>query len=320
MKQLTYCGIHCAAVAAAAVCGIATPRAAMAHGFEGDRFFPPTIQTDDPFATDELSLPNIQLFQDPPTTGGSKTREIDYGAEFDKEIFPGFDLEFSDAFTTLNPKVGASTSGFQNLALGWKYELIQIPDHEFIFSIGTEWEIGGTGGQSIGRDSFSTFTPLLYAGKGFGDLPDSAPMLKPFAITGILGEDLPTEAADPNALEWGIALEYSLIYLEQNVKDTGMPQPFRNMIPLVELAMQSPQNRNGGPTTGTVNPGVLWETRYFQVGAEAVIPINGHSGSNVGFVFNVNIFIDDNWPKVFGRPIFGGSENVAASSAPVSPK
>ena len=99
-----------------------------------------------------------------------------------------------------------------------------------------------------------------------------------------------------------------------------MPQPFRNMIPLVELAMQSPQNRNGGPTTGTVTPGVLWETRYFQVGAEAVIPINGHSGSNVGFVFNVNIFIDDIWPKVFGRPIFGGSENVAASSAPVSPK
>ncbi|MGA2246926.1 MAG: hypothetical protein ABSH48_18190 [Verrucomicrobiota bacterium] len=28
-----------------------------AHGFVGDRFFPPTIATDDPFAMDELSLP-----------------------------------------------------------------------------------------------------------------------------------------------------------------------------------------------------------------------------------------------------------------------
>ena len=27
---------------------------ANAHGFEGDRFFPPTVTTDDPFATDEF--------------------------------------------------------------------------------------------------------------------------------------------------------------------------------------------------------------------------------------------------------------------------
>ena len=27
-----------------------------AHGFVGDRFFPPTIQTDDPFATDGVAL------------------------------------------------------------------------------------------------------------------------------------------------------------------------------------------------------------------------------------------------------------------------
>jgi hypothetical protein len=306
-----------AAAAAGLLCGIIQPRAAMAHGFEGDRFFPPTIQTDDPFATDELSLPTIQLFQDP---GVPRTREVDYGAEFDKEILPGFDLEFSGAFTTLNPKVGQSANGFQNFTLGFKDELIQIPDHEFIFSFGTDWDIGGTGGKSIGEDSFSTFTPTFFFGKGLGDLPDSVPMLKPFAITGLVGEAFPTEAAAPNALEWGFALEYSLIYLEENVKDTGMPKPFRNMIPLVEFAMQTPQNRDGGPTTGTINPGVLWESRYFQAGAEAVIPVNSHSGSSIGFVFNVNIFIDDLWPKIFGHPIFGGSSENAAPSAPVSAK
>jgi len=316
MKRLKTCGL----IAAAAACGIASPRAIMAHGFEGNRFFPPTIQTDDPFATDEFSFPNVQLFQDPPSPGGYRTRELDYGAEFDKEIFPNFDLEFSDAFTTLNPKEGPSSNGFQNFTLGWKYELLQVPEHEFIFSVGTDWEIGGTGGKSIGSDSFSTFTPTLYAGKGFGDLPDSVPMLKPFAITGLVGEDVPTEAANPNALEWGIAVEYSLLYLEQYVKDTGMPHPFRDMIPLVELAMQSPENRDGGTTTGTVNPGVLYESRYFQAGIEAVIPINKHSGENIGFVFNVNIFIDDLWPKIFGHPIFGGSSENAAPSAPVSAK
>jgi hypothetical protein len=316
MKIHSYRGLV-AATAAGVLCGvIIQPRAAMAHGFEGDRFFPPTIQTDDPFATDELTLPNVQIFQDP---GVPRVREIDYGAEFDKQILPDFDLEFSDAFTTLEPKQGHSTNGFQNFTLGFKDELIQIPDHEFIFSFGTEWEIGGTGEQNVGPNSYSTFTPTLYFGKGFGDLPDSVPMLKPFAITGLVGEALPTEAS-PNTLEWGFALEYSLIYLEQNVKDTGMPRPFRDMVPLVEFAMQTPEGRNGGPTTGTINPGVLYESRYFQIGAEAVIPVNGHSGSTVGAVVNVNIFIDDIWPKVFGHPIFGGASENSAPSAPLSAK
>ena len=62
---------------------------------------------------------------------------------------------------------------------------------------------------------------------------------------------------DSNVFEWDIAVEYSLPYLEQHIKDTGMPRPFRDMIPLVEFAMQTPENRSGGATTtGTINPGV----------------------------------------------------------------
>ncbi len=309
MKLLRYCGV----IAAAAVCGLVLPRAVTAHGFEGDRFFPPTISTDDPFAVDELSTPTVDLFHDP---GVPVTREMDFGGEFDKELLPGWDLEFSDEFTTLKPHGAPTVNGWQNFDLGSKLELIQSPAHEFIASIGVDWSIGGTGGKSIGVDSFSTVSPALYLGKGFGDLPDSVPMLKPFAITTDIAEDFPTEAADPNALEWGIALEYSLIYLEQNVKDTGMPHPFRDMVPLVELVMDSPENRGGGQTTGTVNPGVLYESRYFQLGAEAVIPVNSHSGPNLGFIVNVNIFIDDIWPKVFGHPLFGGGSEMAQTTNP----
>jgi hypothetical protein len=301
MKILNICGI------AAISCGVLFPHMATCHGFEGDRFFPPTIQTDDPFATDELSFPNVQLFHNPPGDGGSRTRELDLGAEFDKEILPRFALGISGAWTQLNPKEGETVNGFQNFTLSAKYHLIEIPSQEFIFSIGGEWDMGGTGGKSIGEDSFSTFTPTIYVGEGLGELPDWVAMLRPLALTAVVGEDLPAENADPNALEWGFALEYSLLYLEQNVKDTGLPRPFRDMIPLVEIAMQSPENRGGGATTGTINPGVLWESRYFQLGAEAVIPINSHTGPNVGFVVNVNIFIDDLMPKLFGHPLFGRS-------------
>jgi hypothetical protein len=50
-------------------------------------------------------------------------------------------------------------------------------------------------------------------------------------------------------------------------------------LPLVEFAMQTPLNGpNADRTTGTINPGVIWVSRYFQVGVEAIIPINASSG------------------------------------------
>src|SRR5580692_2634089 len=89
-----YSLINKAALATALVASalvILAPRNASAHGFEGDRFFPPTIQTDDQFATDELSLPTVSIFNNPAGSDGTpKTREIDISTEFDKEIFPKF--------------------------------------------------------------------------------------------------------------------------------------------------------------------------------------------------------------------------------------
>jgi hypothetical protein len=38
-----------------------------------------------------------------------------------------------------------------------------------------------------------------------------------------------------------------------------------------------------GRTTGTVNPGAIWVSRYLQVGVEAIVPIDPHSGPDLGF-------------------------------------
>jgi hypothetical protein len=127
------------------------------------------------------------------------------------------------------------------------------------------------------------------------------------AVTGTLGQTFPT-SAEPNALEWGFALEYSLPYLQSQVKDIGLPAPFKNMIPLVEFSMSTPENRGGGPTTGTINPGILWGNRHLQIGAEAIIPLNKATGSEVGAVFQVQFFIDDLLPRWFGHPIIGGEQ------------
>ena len=275
-----------------------------AHGFEGDRFFPPTISTDDPFAVDELSLPNISVFNSPAGGGAPKTLNIDISSEFDKEIFPKFAVGIIFNYEVLKPQGQSARAGFDNLAFDWKYQLFENAAHEFIFSVGGEVDIGGTGSQAIGRESFSTYTPTLYVGKGFGDLPDSIKFLKPFAVTGTLGYVIPGESVNPNALSWGLAVEYSIPYLQQHVQEIDWLRPLRNVIPLVEFVMNSPLNHGGGYTTGTVNPGFLWESRFYEVGVEAVIPVNRATGPNVGAVFLLQIYIDDIWPKIFGYPVF----------------
>ena len=298
----------------AALVLLARPTPAGAHGFEGDRFFPPTIQTADPFATDEFSL-TFQDFNDPGSAedGTPKTREIDIGSEFDKEIFPKFALGVSGTYVNLAPEdhFAPSQDGFDNVTLSAKYQLWENAPHEWILSLGGEVDLGGTGSKSLGVDSFSTYTPTLYFGKGLGDLPQELKYLKPVAVTGTLGLSIPGEAVNgdgsfnSDTLEWGFAAEYSLPYLQQHVEDIGLPKPLSDLIPLVEFAMDSPLDRSGERTTGTINPGVLWEQADYQLGAEAVIPVNAHTGPDVGFVFSVQIYIDDIFPKIFGHPIFG---------------
>ncbi|HUB66446.1 MAG TPA: hypothetical protein VL981_03050 [Candidatus Methylacidiphilales bacterium] len=288
-----------------------------AHGFEGDRFFPPTIQTDDPFATDEFSL-GFQCFNDPAGSDGTpKTREIDVSSEFDKEIFPKFAVGVSGTYINLDPQdhLAPAQDGFDNIELSAKYQLWEVPEHEWILSLGCLADLGDTGSKALGVDSFSTYTPTVYFGKGFGDLPDELKYIKPIALTGTVGVAIPGQSANfdgsfnSDALQWGIAVEYSMLYLQQSVEDVGMPKPFSQMIPLVEFSMNTPFDRSGQTTTGTINPGVLWESKYCQLGAEAVIPVNGHTGPNVGAVFQVQIFIDDIWPKVFGHPVFFNDDN-----------
>jgi hypothetical protein len=295
------------------------------HGFAGARFFPATLSTDDPFVSDELSLPTVSTIRTPEDGG---TRETDISVDISKRITPDFAIEIGDSFTVLNPHEGRAANGFSNLELGGKYQLLKNGEHEAIASIGLGVEIGGTGGRSVGADSFSTWTPGIFFGKGFGDLPAVVRFLKPFAITGQVGIAIPSSASTrsvtvdaqtgeqeidverhPDVLEWGFALEYSLIYLQSQVQDVGLRAPFDRLIPLVEFALETPLNRGEeGQTTGTINPGIIWAGKYFQVGVEAVVPINERTGNNVGLIAQLHFFVDDLFPHSLGRPLFGGNK------------
>jgi hypothetical protein len=286
----------------ACLAGGAMTAPALGHGYVGERFFPPTITTDDPFSVDEFSL-SATHFRQPGDDDGPDTEQLSGGFEFVKEIFPRLAVGVSDNYFRNHTAGQNDQYGWDNIGVSVKYELWQNDPHEAIISIGLDTDIGRTNTNGVGGNT-TTFTPTLFYGKGFGDLPDCLAYLKPFAITGTIGQTFPTDASEPNALEWAFAVEYSLPYLQSHVRDLGVPV-VKNLIPLMEFSFESPENRDGGVTTGTINPGVLLEMRTFQVGVEALIPINHESGDRVGVTMNLQIFIDDLLPKVFGHPIFG---------------
>jgi hypothetical protein len=278
-----------------------------AHGFAGDRFFPATILTDDPFVADEMSLPTLTR----PPTGLDGAQEIDLDVDLSKRITPDTDITLGQGWKYLQPKGSPAATGLSGLHTGAQYQLFVNGPHEALGLIGLNVTWAHTGRvAALGAPDFTTLSPTFDFGKGFGDLPQSLPYVRPFAITGNLGFDFPTKTEsagtpNPNNFNYGFAFEYSLPYLQCCVKDIGLRPPFSQMIPLVEVAFTTPVNRitPGVTTTGTIQPGIIWSGTYYQIGAEAIIPVNKQSGHGFGGVVQFHVYLDDLFPHSIGRPI-----------------
>jgi hypothetical protein len=304
---------------------MAGPGEADAHGTAGKRFFPATLATDDPFVADELSLPTVSSFREPASGDEPSTREIETSFEISKRLTPDLGISFEGAYIRREPDGLPTQRGWGNFDLGLKYQFYKSVEHETILSAGVGWEMGGTGTHRVDADSFSTIEPALFFGKGLGDMFDDHPFLKPLAVTGTIGVAFPTKASSttflvdeetgefaadveqhPNVLNVGLAIEYSLPYLQSFVKDVGLREPFNRIIPLVEISIQNPLDRGQrGQTTGTINPGFLWAGRQFQLGLEAIIPINNRTGNQVGWLAQIHFYLDDIFPNSIGKPLFG---------------
>jgi hypothetical protein len=297
------------------------------HEIVGNRFFPATLGIDDPGVNDELSIPTVANFH---TGDDPSFRQRDISGEFSKRITDAFAVSFGSTFNSLKPPggpTGMGASGFQNFETTFKYRVFRDPVHEFVMSVGVNIEWGGTGAESVGADAFNTYTPTVYFGKGFGDLPDTLSWIRPVAITGQVGYSIPgknsttTFGIDPDSgdptmdtefhprvLNWGGTVQYSMPYLKSAVIDLGLPDFVNHLIPLVEATLQTPVSNtltSGTMTTGTINPGVIWVGNTFQVAVEALIPINRQSGTNVGVIAQLHLYLDDIDPHGIGRPIFG---------------
>ena len=209
--------------------------------YVGDRYFPSTLATTVPTPADFYNPPYFVKLPDTATT-----HEIDIPSTYSRLVTKDWGVFFTETFRILDVANKGRLSGFDNLVIGTQYQLYTNPEHQFVFTVGGTAAIGGTGAPGI-ASSFSTLTPTIYIGKGFGDLPDSVAWLRPLNITATAAVAVPTDAStlistslgsvnlpvetgafnslttlptgpttlaatvNPKILQLGFALEYSLV-------------------------------------------------------------------------------------------------------------
>ncbi len=300
-----------------------------AHAVAGARVFPVTLTLDDPGVADEASLPTVTYQRSGADGGTGPTHEVDLGVEFDKTITKDFALIANDGWDIFQTAGSKTQTGFENLFVTAKYQLYVNADHEFIASVGVIREFGRSGTQHTGGDEYGATAPTGYFGKGLGDLPIG--YLRPLAVTGELsyqiadrerkalpaspvgslgasqGSDLALQYNNGTSNAWagGFSVQYSLPYLQSQVRDLGLPHLIGHLVPVVEATWSSPAaSPSGSGTTWTVAPGVIYLGDTFQFGIEALIPANKAAGSNVGAIAQMHLFFDDLFPHSLGKPIF----------------
>ena len=303
--------------------------------YVGDRFFPSTLATTVPTPADFYNPPYFVKLPDTATT-----HEIDIPSTYSRLVTKDWGVFFTETFRILDVANRGRLSGFDNLVIGAQYQLYTNPEHQFVVTVGGTAAIGGTGAPGI-ASSFSTLTPTIYIGKGFGDLPDSMAWLRPLTVSATVAVAVPTESStltslgtinspradvggftspttvptgattlsetiNPKILLLGFALEYSLVtnmYTGPNRTGTRYPQGW---VPLVEFTTSTPLNGPlAGRTTGTVDPGFIWVDRYLQVAAEAIIPMDAHSGRDIGARVQAHLYLSAIFPDFYAKPVFG---------------
>lgn len=276
------------------------PQLAHAHGFAGKRFFPATLTFDDPYAADEFDLLYNHMDNQ---AGDTQSVNIDSIAiDYAKTVTPTIALSVGTSYDRLKFADGTSNKGFNNIEIGGKFLGHVDDESESVWSYGLNVELGGTSSHGVG-DDFDVYSPTLYFGKGFGNF--SSGFLRPLAVTGALAVDLPARGNVSRNFATSFAFQYNFSYLSSFVKDIGLPRILRNSVFLVEVPVSTCLDQGcGGDVTGTVNPGILLFNGSGQVAVEAPIPINNKTGSSVGVLLQLHLYLDDIFPHSIGKPIF----------------
>jgi hypothetical protein len=292
---------------------------AHAHGIAGARLFVSTLLVDDPNVADEATLPMFFWLPQPSSPGSQPAQQYQLNVEFDKRITENFGFGIASGYTWLRQPGMKTANGWQNLELTLKYKPYVNAEHEFMMSVGLIRDFArtganGTNGAVLDNDDTSSTTPTIYFGKGFGDLPIG--YLRPFAITGTLGYQIADKklkiidaAGDfnngaPNQWVGGLTLQYSMLYLESQVKDFNLPAWVNRLTAVAEVTWSSSASKpNDGNTQYLFGVGVNYTATDYAASVELLIPGNRETGSHLGLVAQYHLYFDDLFPTSLGKPL-----------------
>jgi len=278
---------------------ILPPVGAAAYTAVGDRVFPATILLPQAAPADALYITPSTV----PVAGGNATNLT---VTLDKTLTERLGVGIQDGYNWVGRNDASTLVGWQNLLAYVKYEAILDPPHEFLFSIGTAHEFGGTGTSRVGAPSNgATLVPTTFFAKGLGDLPIG--YFRPLGLQGFATYQLSSGAPRPDNVLAGLAVEYSIPYLQSKVRAFDLPDLLRGMTPLVETLVITPtRNRGSSATAVIVAPGVAYSGQGWQFGIEARVPANSAAGTGVGVLAQLTLSFDYFFPDTIGRPLFSG--------------
>jgi hypothetical protein len=273
------------------------PAIADAYTAVGDRLFPATILLPQAAPTDAIYVTTSAR----PVSGGEVTNLT---GTFDKLLTERLGIGIQNGYNWIGRSGASTLVGWQNLLVYAKYEAILDPPHEFLFSIGTAHEFGGTGTRRVNAPrNGATLVPATYFAKGFGDLPIG--YLRPLAVQGFSTYQLSSGAPRPDNFLAGVAIEYSVPYLQSKVRAFDLPDLVRGLTPLVETLVVTPTRNRGTTTTAViVAPGLTYTGEGWQFAVEARVAANRAAVRGFGVLAQFNLQLDYFLPDSIGKPLF----------------
>jgi hypothetical protein len=285
----------------AAACLLGAP-GAEAYTAAGDRIFPATVLLPQIGPSDEFYITGSTL---PQNTGAGTAggRSSNLTAVFDKTITDRLSALATESYSWQRQGGGISPSGFQNFNFALQYLAVLDQPHEFLFSVGVEREFGGTGAARVGASDEGATTPAFFFGKGLGDLDIG--YFRPLAVSGTFGYQFSDGGLRPSSVQSGLAIEYSIPYLESKVDAVPLPSFLRAMTPMIEMQFSNPVgNSFGQASTALIGAGFNYSGQGWDLGVEALVPATHATGRGAGFTVQLHLSLDYLAPSSIGQPLF----------------
>ncbi|HVN28892.1 MAG TPA: hypothetical protein VMT64_10425, partial [Candidatus Binataceae bacterium] len=196
-------------------------------------------------------------------------------------------------------------NGFDDLEVFGKYAFLIVPEHEFLMSIELDLSLP-TGNPHSEEQQHTSIGPTLNWEKALGDLPDLPYLeyLRPLGFQGNFGYSTALGGRVSRQLIANQVVEYSLAYLSNNVEETGLPPPLRNLFLFTEINYSQAIRGPSGETFPQIlmTPGIAYVGYHFELSVGTQLALNNAARPDTHAVvlglldiFYDSIIRDANW-------------------------